>query len=69
MSPLSIKKNRLIYSFKIGYKNIPSFYLATLTPKVPQLCYHQKRSKTAISNISTKFLKKTFFDTCNHMIL
>jgi len=36
----------------------------SLTPKVPWLCsFHQKRSKTTISNTSNKFSKKTLFST------
>jgi len=32
-----------------------------ITPKGFWLCFHQKHSKTVISNTSTKFLKKNIF--------
>jgi len=44
---------------KIYMVNIGIYH--TLTPKGFRQCFHQKRSKTAMSSTSTKFLKKNFF--------
>jgi len=48
-------------NFEVGIAFKGSERTYVLTPKVLWLCYHRKRSKTAISSTSTKFLKKNFF--------
>jgi len=55
----------LYLKFFNDWISIQSTY--TLTPKVPWLCIHQKRSETAISNTTTNFFWKKQFLT--HLIV